>query len=93
MEDVASAAFWVAIVASGVASACFWAHLLSVRLVMRRLPALSYAEGATRGGQGPVVATFERNGGATGLATLGRYGTFATWIALAALAVSLIARW
>ena len=94
MQDLSTAAFWVAIAASGVASVSFWAHLLGVRLVMRRLPALSYVEGATRGDQGPVVATFERNGGATGFeATLGTYGTFATWIALAALAVSLIARW
>ena len=94
MQDLSTAAFWVAIAANGVASVSFWAHLLGVRLVMRRLPALSYVEGATRGDQGPVVATFERNGGATGIAaTLGTYGTFAAWIALAALAVSLIARW
>jgi cytochrome c-type biogenesis protein CcsB len=40
------------------------------------------------------VASFERNGGASGFAaTLGSYGTYATWIALGALAVSLIARW
>jgi len=94
MEDLSNAAFWLSIVASGVASACFWAHLLGVRLVMRRLPALSYAEGAAQAGDRAVVATFERNGGATGFtATLGTYGTVATWVALAALAVSLVARW
>jgi cytochrome c-type biogenesis protein CcsB len=86
MEDISSAAFWVAIVATGVASVCFWAYLLGVRLVMRRL--------ATEAGEGPVVATFERNGGASGFAaTLGSYATFGTWIGLGALAVSLIARW
>jgi cytochrome c-type biogenesis protein CcsB len=86
MQDVSSAAFWVAIVSTGAASLCFWAHLLGVRLVMRRL--------ATETGEGPVIATFERNGGASSFAaTLGYYGTYATWIALGALAVSLIARW
>jgi cytochrome c-type biogenesis protein CcsB len=86
MEGVSSAAFWVAIAASGVASLCFWAHLLGVRLVMRRL--------ATGAGEGPVVATFDRNGGASGIsATLGTYATYATWTALGALAVSLLARW
>jgi cytochrome c-type biogenesis protein CcsB len=94
MEAISNAAFWVAIVTSGVASACFLAHLLGVRLVMRRLPVLSYVEGATRAGQGHVVATFERNGGPTGFAaTLGTYGKLATWSALAALAISLVARW
>ena len=94
MEDLSSAAFWLAIVASGVASACFWGLLLGVRPVMRRLSALSYAEGATRPGEGPVIATFERNGGPKGFAaTLGTYATFATWAALGALVVSLITRW
>ena len=49
---------------------------------------------ATEAGEGPVVATIERNGGSAGFAdALGAYGTFATWMTLAALAVSLIARW
>jgi cytochrome c-type biogenesis protein CcsB len=94
MEDLSNAAFWVAIVASAVASFCFWAYLLGVRLVMRRLPVLSYVEGTTEDGAGPVVATIERNGSASGFtAALGKYGALATWTALAALAVSLIARW
>lgn len=86
MQDISAAAFWIAIVATGVASLCYWAQLLGVRLVMRRL--------ATDAGEGPWVATLERNGGAAGFAgAIGRYATLATWVALAALAVSLLARW
>jgi cytochrome c-type biogenesis protein CcsB len=86
MEELSRAAFWVAIAATGIASLCFWAHLLGVRLVMRRL--------TTDAGEGPVVATLERNGGASGFpASLAVYARFAVWTALGALAVSLIARW
>jgi cytochrome c-type biogenesis protein CcsB len=86
MEDVASAAFWLAILASGVASLLYGAHLLGVRLVMRRL--------TTDAGEGPMVATLEQSGGVTGFSeALGRFGTLATWGTLAALAVSLVARW
>jgi len=86
MEDVSNAAFWLAIVASGAASLSYGAHLLGVRLVMRRL--------TTDAGEGPVVATLERNGSSSGFAdALGSYGTYATWLTLAALAVSLVARW
>jgi cytochrome c-type biogenesis protein CcsB len=73
-------------VTSAAASLLYGAHLLGVRLVMRRL--------TTDAGEGPVVATIERNGSSSGLAdALGSYGTLATWATLAALAVSLIARW
>ena len=86
MEELSRAAFWVAIAATGIASLCFWAHLLGVRLVMRRL--------TTDAGEGPVVATLERNGGASGFPdSLAVYARFAVWTALGALAVSLIARW
>ena len=86
MEDISSAAFWIALVTSAAASLLYGAHLLGVRLVMRRM--------ATDAGEGPVVATIERNGSSSALAeTLGAYGTFATRATLAALAVSLIARW
>jgi len=86
MEDVSSAAFWLAIIASGAASLLYGAHLLGVRLVMRRL--------TTDAGEGPVVATLERNGSSSGFAdALGSYGTYATWITLVALAVALVARW
>jgi cytochrome c-type biogenesis protein CcsB len=86
MEDVSRVAFWMAIAATGAASLCFWAHLLGVRLVMRRL--------STEAGEGPVVATLERNGGASGFpASLSLYARFAVWTALGAFVVSLIARW
>jgi len=86
MEEISRAAFWLAIIGTGAASLCFWAHLLGVRLVMRRL--------STEAGGGPVVATLERNGGASGFpASLAVYARFAVWTALGALAVSLIARW
>jgi cytochrome c-type biogenesis protein CcsB len=86
MHDVSIAAFWVAIVASAAASLSFWAHLLGVRLVMRRL--------STDAGEGPVVATIERNGSTSGfVSATGNYGTAGAWIALGALAVSLVARW
>jgi cytochrome c-type biogenesis protein CcsB len=86
MQDISSAAFWLAIVATGIASLCYWMHLVGLRLVVRRL--------ATDAGEGPAVATIERNGTANGFATsLGNYARLATWAALAALAVSLLARW
>ena len=86
MEEVSRVAFLMAIAATGVASLCFWAHLLGVRLVMRRL--------STETGEGPVVATLERNGGASGfLTSLSLYARFAVWTALGAFVVSLIARW
>ena len=86
MEDVSRVAFWMAIAATGAASLCFWAHLLGVRLVMRRL--------STEAGEGPVVATLERKGGASGFpASLSLYARFAVWTALGAFVVSLIARW
>ena len=86
MEEVSRVAFLMAIAATGVASLCFWAHLLGVRLVMRRL--------STETGEGPVVATLERNGRASGFpASLSLYARFAVWTALGAFVVSLIARW
>jgi len=86
MQDVSNGAFWLAILATGVASLCYWAHLLGLRLVMRRL--------ATNAGEGPVVATLERNGASSGFAgSVGNYARLATWAALASLAVSLLARW
>src|SRR5438874_13792034 len=49
---------------------------------------------STEAAGGPVVATLERNGGASGFpASLAVYARFAVWIAIGALAVSLIARW
>ena len=86
MEDLSSATFWMALVASGAAAALYWAHLLGIRVAVRRL--------ATETGGGPVVATFEASDGPSGFAeSFGRLATFATWGVMALLAVSLLARW
>src|SRR5574341_510337 len=86
MENLSSVTFWLAIAASVIASGLYWAHLLGLRVVMRRL--------ATDMGEGPVVATEERTDEESSLAEFfGRMGTLATWKVLALLAVSLIARW
>jgi cytochrome c-type biogenesis protein CcsB len=86
MEELSSGALWIAIVTSAAASLLYGAHLLGMRLVVRRL--------TTDAGEGPVVATIERNGGTSGFAdALGSYGTLATWATLVALAVWMLARW
>jgi cytochrome c-type biogenesis protein CcsB len=86
MEDLATVAFWMAIATSAAATFFFWAHLLGVRVVMRRM--------TTDAGGGPVVATLESNGVPSGLsATFGRWATYATWATLGALVIWLIARW
>ncbi len=86
MEGLSTISFWLAIAASGASIACYWGHLLGVRLVMRRF--------ATEAGEGPVVATLERSDASAGLPqVLGWWATVVTWVALALLAVSLIARW
>jgi cytochrome c-type biogenesis protein CcsB len=83
-EDLSYLAFWLAVGASATASVCFWAHLLGMRLVVRRM--------ATDSGQGPMVASLET-------ATGGRAERFARWgsagamAAAAALLVWVIARW
>ena len=51
MEDLSYVAFWLAVTSSACATVCFWARLLGVRVVMRRM--------ATEAGGGPVVATVE----------------------------------
>jgi cytochrome c-type biogenesis protein CcsB len=85
MESIASTAAWLAVAATGLASALYWAHLTGLRVVLRRL--------STDLGSGPTIATIER-GDANGWAgSLGRAATFATWAGVALLAVWLIARW
>ncbi len=87
MESLASTTLYLAIAACAVATTAYWAHTLGLGLVVRRL--------ATPAGEGPAVASIER-GDANGWASngaVGRFATFATWTALALLAVSLIARW
>lgn len=84
MEGVSSAAFWLALIGSGVSSLLYLGRLLGVRLVLRRI--------ATDAGGGPVVATLEGPGnGWTG--SLGRAATFAATATLTLLGVSLLARW
>ncbi len=94
MESISSTAFYLAIIAAGAATLLSWAQLISLRLVVRRLPVLSYAEGATDASAGPAVATLE-SGDAAGLRRerLGRLMVPAAWATLLLLAVSLGARW
>ena len=84
MESLAAATLWLAIAAAAAGTLLTWAHLLGLRLVMRRL--------ATDLGEGPVVASIERSD-SRWADSLGSFATFASWGVAAALAVSLIARW
>ncbi len=85
MELLASTALYLAIAACAVATAAYWSHTLGLGLVVRRL--------ATPLGDGPAVASIERDDAGGWRELTGRFATFATWTALALLAVSLIARW
>jgi cytochrome c-type biogenesis protein CcsB len=85
VESLSAGLVYIALVTTGAASALYGAHLLGLRVVMRRL--------ATDAGAGPVVATIER-GDANGWAdSLGRAATAAAWTSLAVLGVALFARW
>jgi cytochrome c-type biogenesis protein CcsB len=84
MESLSSTAVWLAIAATGVASALYWTHSLGLRVVVRRL--------ATDTGSGPVVASFERDNNGWAEA-VGRAATAVAWLAMGLLAVSLVARW
>jgi len=84
MEDVSYVVFWVAAVSAAVASLCFWAHLLGVRVVMRRL--------ATDAGAGPVVATVEAANGGWAERPAG-WGSAGAAVTAAALLVWVVARW
>jgi cytochrome c-type biogenesis protein CcsB len=84
VESLSSAAVWLAIGATALASALYATHVVGLRVVVRRM--------ATDAGTGPVIATIERD--ANGWAdAAGRYATLAAWAGVAALAVALIARW
>jgi len=85
MEDLSSVTFWLAIAASAIASGFYWAHLLGLRVVLRRL--------AMDMGEGPVVATVERDEAPSSAEFLGRMATFGAWTLMALLTVSLLARW
>jgi cytochrome c-type biogenesis protein CcsB len=84
MESLSSLAVYLAIALTGASSVLYAAHALGLRLVTRRL--------ATETGQGPSVTTIERDSadwsGPTGVAA-----TALAWAGLAALIVSLVARW
>jgi cytochrome c-type biogenesis protein CcsB len=84
MEDLSYVAFWVAVASSACATLCFWARLLGVRVVMRRM--------ATEAGSGPVVATVETaNGGWAD--RLAGWGSAAAVVTAASLLVWVFARW
>ena len=84
MEDLSQLAFWLALAVAAFGTLVSWAHLLGVRVVMRRL--------ATGAGGGPVVATLESSGPAwTG--RLGRASAAAAWGMAGLLIVWVFARW
>jgi cytochrome c-type biogenesis protein CcsB len=84
VESISGAAVWAALAAAGIASLVYLAHVLGLRLVVRRM--------ATETGEGPVVATVERDG--NGWAeSAGRLGSGAARAAMALLLVALVARW
>jgi cytochrome c-type biogenesis protein CcsB len=86
VEDLSTATFWMALAASGAATALYWTHLMGLRVVLRQL--------ATDAGEGPVVATVETSDARSEPAqSLGQLGTLATWVLMALLSVSLISRW
>ena len=85
MESLASTTLYVAIAACAVATIAYWVHTLGLGLVVRRL--------ATPIGEGPAVASIERNGVDGWTHATGRFATFAMWTTLALLSVWLIARW
>jgi cytochrome c-type biogenesis protein CcsB len=83
-ESLSLAAFWLALLVTAAGVVFHWAHLLGLRVVMRRL--------ATEAGQGPVLATLER--GVNGLAEpAGRWGLLTAYAATALFAVWAVARW
>ena len=84
MEDLSYVAFWIAVASAAVATACFWAGLVGVRVVMRRM--------ATDAGGGPVVATVETTEGGWGERLAG-WGSAAATITAVSLLVWVVARW
>jgi cytochrome c-type biogenesis protein CcsB len=84
MESLSYLAFWGALGTVALGTLAAWAHLLGVRLVMRRM--------ATEAGEGPLVATLEpsENGWRE---RLGRGSMAAAWAGAALLLIWVIARW
>jgi cytochrome c-type biogenesis protein CcsB len=85
MEGLSQLAFWGALVVVALGTAAAWAHLLGIRLVMRRM--------ATDAGEGPLVATIEADG-ANGLRErLERVSMMAAWSGAALLLTWVVSRW
>jgi cytochrome c-type biogenesis protein CcsB len=85
MEFVSLTCVWIALGLSCVAAALYWAHLLGLRVVMRRM--------ATDVGTGPVVATIER-GDTNGWAeSIGIAATGVAWTAFAVMLAAVATRW
>jgi cytochrome c-type biogenesis protein CcsB len=80
VEQLSLTAKWVALGATAAAVLFYWAYVFGGRLVLGRL--------ATPGQGVVTLLTWERLPD-----SLGRLGTAATWAALAAMTVSLAARW
>ena len=75
MEGLSDTALWIAIIACGVATLGYWAQMVGVRLVFRRL--------STEAGEGPTVAAIvsdeDRPGWTEHAGNLGRFaGTLGT---------------
>ena len=86
MEALSGTTFWLAIAACGVATLGYWAQIAGVRVVIRRL--------SSDVGEGPMVAALESDDGDAGwMENASRLGTFAAWVALLMLTISMIARW
>ena len=84
MENLSLLAFWVALIVTAVATLLYWGYSFGLRLAVRRLA----TNGGGMPGQGLTVATFERLP-----ESFGRLATSASWLAVALLALSLVARW
>jgi cytochrome c-type biogenesis protein CcsB len=84
VETLSSTTVWLAIGATGIASALYVTHILGLRLVMRRL--------TTDAGEGPVVASIERDSNGW-TASVGQIASLSAWLGLALLVASLLARW
>ena len=85
MESIASTAVSLAIAATVLSSALYWAHLAGLRVVLRRL--------TTDLGSGPVIATVERGDDNGWADSLGRFATYSSWAGVALLAVWAVTRW
>jgi cytochrome c-type biogenesis protein CcsB len=84
MESLSYVAFWGALVVVALGTLAAWAHVLGLRLVMRRM--------ATEAGEGPLVASIEasENGWRE---RLGSASTASAWSGAGLLLVWVVTRW